>query len=128
MNNDTGKRPAMVGEFACYLRQRWEQGCTDAERLYQEIKAMGYGGKGTSVREYPRPWRSRTDIVLPSAPPPTVRKATGWFLRGPDTLQADEQQHLRALIAACLALAALRDHVRAFAQMMLRLGGDGLEQ
>lgn len=32
------------------------------------------------------------------------------------------------MTAASPALAALREHVRAFAHMMLRLGGDGLEQ
>ncbi|MFF4776531.1 ISL3 family transposase [Microtetraspora fusca] len=128
VNNGTGKRPRMIEEFACYLRQRWEQGCTNAEQLYQEIKAMGYRGKGNAVREYLRPWRSQTTIALPPPSPPTVRQATGWFLRHPDSLDTDELQHLHALTTACPALAALREHVRAFAHMMLRLTGDGLEQ
>jgi len=67
-------------------------------------------------------------ITVPSATPPTVRQATGWFLRHPDTLEAGEREHLQTLTAASPALAALREHVRAFAHMMLRLGGDGLEQ
>ncbi|WP_169808680.1 transposase [Microtetraspora niveoalba] len=126
-NTGTGKRPRAIEEFACYLQQRWEQGCTNAEQLYQEIKAMGYRGKGNAVREYLRPWRTQTTIALPPAPP-TVRQATGWFLRNPDSLDTDELQHLQALTTTCPALAALRDHVRALAHMMLRLGGDGLEQ
>jgi transposase len=128
VNNGTGKRPRAVEQFADYLQNRWEQGCTNAEQLYQEIKAMGYRGKRTTVRKYLQPWRSQTTIALPPPPPPTVRKATGWFLRHPDTLDTDEQQHLQALTAACPALAALREHVSAFAHMMLRLTGDGLEQ
>jgi len=66
--------------------------------------------------------------VLPPPPAPTVRQATGWFLRHPDTLDTEERQHLQTLTTTCPALAALREHVHVFAQMMLRLGGDGLEQ
>jgi transposase len=128
VHNGTGKHPKMIEEFAVHLRHRWEQGCTNAEQLYQEIKALGYRGTGRSVREYVRPWRSQATIAVPPPSPPTVRQATGWFLRHPDTLEVDEQQHLQALTAACPALTALREHVRAFARMMLRLTGDGLER
>ncbi|MEU8178988.1 hypothetical protein AB0C14_39525 [Microbispora hainanensis] len=128
MHNGIGNHPKMIEEYAGYLRQRWEQGCTNAEQLYQEITAMGYRGTGRSVREYVRPWRSQTTVALPPPPQPTVRQATGWFLRHPDTLDADEHQHLQALTAACPALAALREHVRAFAQMMVHLASAGLEQ
>ncbi|MEV5409876.1 hypothetical protein AB0K60_13675 [Thermopolyspora sp. NPDC052614] len=128
VHNGTGKRPRMIEEFAGHLRRRWNQGCTNAEQLYQEIRAMGYRGAGKSVREYVRPWRSPATIASPPPSPPTVRQATGWFLRHPGTLKAGEQQHLQMLTTACPALAALRKHVRAFAYMMLRLGGDGLEQ
>ncbi|TQS21585.1 hypothetical protein [Microbispora sp. KK1-11] len=128
MHNDSGKRPKMLEEYAGYLRHRWEQGCTDAEQLYQEITAMGFRDTRRSVRDYVRPWRSQTTIALPPPSPPTVRQVTGWFLRHPDSLDADEHQHLQALTAAFPALAALGEHVCAFAQMMLRLTGDGLEQ
>ncbi|MFI7033593.1 ISL3 family transposase [Microbispora rosea] len=128
VHNGPGQRPKMIEEYAGYLRQRWEQGCTNAEHLFQEVKAMGYRGIGRSVREYVRPWRSQTTIALPPPSPPTVRQATAWFLRHPDTLDADEHQHLQTLTAACPALAALREHVRAFAQMMMHLTGNGLEQ
>ncbi|MBB2741157.1 UNVERIFIED_ORG: hypothetical protein FHR35_000977 [Microbispora rosea subsp. rosea] len=97
----------MLEECAGYLRRRWEQGCTNAEQLYQEITAMGFRGTRRSVREYAQPWRSKTTIALPPPSPPTVRQVTGWFLRHPDSLDADEHQHLQALTAACSALAAL---------------------
>ncbi|GII73629.1 ISL3 family transposase [Sphaerisporangium melleum] len=128
VNDGTGKRPRAVEKFADHLRDRWEQGCTNAEQLYQEIKAMGYRGRPTTVRRYLRPWRAQTTVSLRPPPPPTVRQATGWFLRNPDDLDTDEQQHLRALTAACPALAAVRDHVRAFADMMMNLRGGHLER
>lgn len=59
---------------------------------------------------------------------PTIHQATGWFRRHPDTLKADEQQHLQTLTIACPTLATLRAHARAFAHVMLQLGGDRLEQ
>ncbi len=128
VHNGTGKRPKMIEEYAGYLRQRWAQGCTNAEQLYQEVTAMGYRGMVTMVRQLVGPWRSRTTIALPPPSPPTVRQATGWFLRHPDTLESDEHQHLQTLTALCPALAALREHVRAFAQMMVQPTGEGLEQ
>lgn len=128
VHNGTGKRPKMIEEYAGYLRQRWAQGCTNAEQLYQDVTAMGYRGKVTMVRPLVRPWRSRTTIALPPPSPPTVRQAIGWFLRHPDALESDEQQHLQTLTALCPALAALRERVRAFAQMMVQPTGEGLEQ
>ncbi|MET8161710.1 hypothetical protein ABZT47_35580 [Sphaerisporangium sp. NPDC005289] len=71
------------------------------------------------MREYVQPWRSKTTIALPPPSPPTVRQATGWFLRHPDSLDADEHQHLQALTAAFPALAALGEHVRAFARRLV---------
>ncbi|WP_208798147.1 transposase [Microbispora triticiradicis] len=127
VHNGTGQRPKMIEDYAGYLRRRWEEGCTNAEQLYQEITAMGFRGTRRYVREYVQPWRSNT-IALPLPSPPTVRQATGWFLRHPDSLDADEHQHLQASTAACPALAALGEHIRAFAQMMVHLTGDGLEQ
>jgi hypothetical protein len=59
--------------------------------------------------------------------PPSVRTATGWLLRNPARLTADEQRQLDALTAACPALAATREHVTAFAAMMLNRQGQHLE-
>ena len=36
------RRPAKVNEFADYLQQRWNEGCHNASRLYQEIREKGY--------------------------------------------------------------------------------------
>ncbi|GAT71368.1 transposase [Planomonospora sphaerica] len=129
VRNGTGRRPKNLEPFAPYLRQRWEEGCTNAERLYQEITAMGYRGKSTALRTYVHPWRSQATITPPPRPqPPSVRTATGWFLRHPDSLDADERRQLDALTGACPPLAAVRDHVRGFAAMMLQLRGEHLEQ
>jgi transposase len=73
----------------------------------------------------PRPPSRRSK---PPNPVPAPDKVTGWILRHPDNLHPGEQQQLDALTTACPPLAAVREHVRGFAQMMLHLQGDQLEQ
>jgi transposase len=129
VNNGTGKRPKQLDAFDDYLRRRWADGCTNAAHLHQELQAMGYQGGATAVRQHIRTWRSASAAPPPAPPPPpTVRQATGWFLRNPAGLDEHEQRRLDALTQACPPLAAVRTHVRAFADMMLNLRGHQLDQ
>ncbi|MEV0590780.1 ISL3 family transposase [Nonomuraea cavernae] len=123
----TGRRPKTLETYDSYLRRRWAEGCTNAELLYRELQALGYRGSTTTLRQYVHPWRAATPPAPASARPPTVRQATGWFLRNPANLDPDEQQHLDALTTACPQLAALRLHVRQFAEMMVHRQGQNLE-
>ncbi|MFI7449661.1 ISL3 family transposase [Nonomuraea sp. NPDC049714] len=128
VNDGTGRRPRLLDAFEPYLRQRWNAGYTNAEQLYQELRAQGYQGRPTTLRQYLRPWRATA--IRPPAParPPSVRQAAGWLLRDPATLHQDERRHLNHLTTACPPLAALREHVSAFAHMMLHRHGERLEQ
>jgi hypothetical protein len=101
VNDGTGQRPKTLDGYAVYLRQRWMDGCTNAEQLFGEIRAMGYRGGGTALRQYVRPWRSSMPAIRPPQVPPTVRKAAGWILRNPQHLDSGEQQKLDALTAIC---------------------------
>ncbi|MEV5754810.1 ISL3 family transposase [Actinoallomurus sp. NPDC052308] len=51
VNDGTGRRRKTLDRYAPYLRQRWMQGCTNAEQLLGEIRAMGYRGGGTALRQ-----------------------------------------------------------------------------
>jgi transposase len=128
VNDGTGRRPTALDGYASYLRKRWMDGCTNAERLLSEIRAMGYRGGGTALRLYVRPWRSSTPQARPPQVRLTVRQAAGWILRDPQHLDSGEQQKLDALTALCPPLAAVREHVRGFAVMMLRLQGHELDR
>ncbi|MFI7643818.1 transposase [Nonomuraea sp. NPDC049400] len=128
VKDGTGRRPRALDAFEPYLRHRWNEGCTNAEQLYQELRERGYRGAPTTVRQYLQPWRSHTTRKPPLPAPPTVRQATGWLLRNPATLTTDEQRHLDALTTACPPLARLYDHVRAFADMMANRHGHHLER
>jgi transposase len=128
VHGGTGQRAKTLEAYDSYLRRRWSEGCTNAEQLCQELRGLGYLGGSTAVRQYVRPWRSGPPAV-PPAPrrPPTPRQAAGWFLRSPANLEPDEQRQLEALCAACPHLAALRAHVRGFAEIMTRRRGRKLE-
>ncbi|MFB9476600.1 ISL3 family transposase [Nonomuraea salmonea] len=127
VHNGTGRRPKNLEIHDSYLRKRWAEGCTNAELLHQELQALGYRGGSATVRQYVRPWRDGTPPAPTSTRPPTVRQATGWFLRNPAHLDPDEHRQLQALTAACPQLAALQLHVRQFAEMMTHRHGHNLE-
>ncbi|MGI5154237.1 ISL3 family transposase [Microbispora sp. CA-102843] len=77
VHNGTGKRPKMIEEYAGYLRQRWEQGCTNAEQLYQEITAMGYRGKATWCASSWSPGGHRPASPCRHPRPPSARPPAG---------------------------------------------------
>jgi transposase len=123
----TGQRAKTLAAYDPYLRRRWNEGCTNAAQLYQELRDLGYRGGPTTVRQYLRPWRAGLPATPAPSRPPTVQQATGWFLRNPANLESDEQRQLDALGAACPQLAALRVRVREFAEMMVHRRGRKLE-
>ncbi len=123
----TGQQAKSLEVFDDYLRQRWADGCTNAEQLYRELQTRGYPGASTVVRQYVRSWRTALPAAPPSQRPPTVRQAVGWFLRNPANLDPDEQSGLDTLCATSPQLAALRGHIRHFAEMMTHRRGRQLD-
>ncbi|WP_214662908.1 hypothetical protein [Streptomyces rhizosphaericus] len=74
-------RPSVLDEFKPYLDDRWNQGCTNARRAWEEIVPLGYTGSNQRVRAYFRTKRLSTDPV--TAPPPSPRTVSGWILSHP---------------------------------------------
>jgi transposase len=64
----TGRR-SHVREFHEYLQQRWNQGCHNATRLFQEIRARGYRGSRQMVSHHVSSWRAN-----PASPPPSKKR------------------------------------------------------
>jgi transposase len=62
------RRPPKVNEFADYLQQRWNEGCHNASRLYQEIRQKGYQGKRAMVARFVAGWRKTGKAASPKAP------------------------------------------------------------
>jgi transposase len=128
VNDGTGHRAKLLDAHADYLRQRWSQGCSDAARLWEELRERGYRGSYASVRDYVRPFRTGAIPPAPAPAPPKVRQFTGWIMRNPANLDAEDTSRLDAVLVGCPELSALRGHVRDFAQMMLQRRGWHLEE
>jgi transposase len=51
-------RTQKIDAYRAYLRERWEQGVTNAYQLFREIVKRGYAGGVTQVGHLVKPWRS----------------------------------------------------------------------
>ena len=128
VNDWSSQRPRLLDEHAPYLRQRWNQGCTDAVELWREIRGRGYRGSYTLVRDYLAPLRAGGPTAGPARQPPKARKVTGWIMSHPDNLTRGARRQLTAILAACPELAAVHAHVTAFADIMTQRRGRDLEK
>jgi transposase len=117
--------PSILDDFKPYLHQRWNEGCTTAPTLFDEITAAGYRGGLTVLRDYLRPLRSGAP-PRERVRPPSVRVVTGWMTRHPDSLAPEETLKLKAILARCPDLDATAGHVHVFAEMMTARTGHQL--
>lgn len=114
-------RATILDPFKPYLYQRWSEGCTQANRLYQEIKERGFKGSYSTVCLFLLPLREggRPPALLPPSP----RRATRWIMSHPDHLEEDTGQYLKRLLEVSPELASATAHVRAFAALMANRDG-----
>ncbi|MFD5126900.1 ISL3 family transposase [Streptomyces olindensis] len=119
-------RPTRLDAFKPYLHQRWEEGCTNAWKLWEEITEHGYRGGYGAVRDYLR--LLRTTPRPPDLRPPSVRTVSGWLLTHPDALREDDRLRLKAALADCPELQALTGHIRAFARMLTQREGEQIAE
>lgn len=59
---------------------------------------------------------------------PSVRDVTGWLKRHPDSLNADQTQQLKAILARCPEPGRTPEHMRAFTELMNNRQGRHLDQ
>ena len=122
-------RESKLDKFTPYLRQRWNEGVTDAAALHAELQERGWAGSEQTVRRYVRPFRQALAAPDPAPAVPKTRQITRWLLTRPDHLQADEQAQIQAIRARCPHIDALAGHVTSFAEMMTaRTGSRDLER
>jgi transposase len=86
--------PPKVSEFADYLEQRWNEGCHNASRLYQEIREKGYAGKHAMVRRFVSGWRKTGKATSPEASQRISPKHAAILVTRPADKISDEQQQL----------------------------------
>lgn len=127
-------RPSILDPFKPYPGQRWNDGCTSAAALHEEIRARGWKGDVLAVERYLRQFRTadgrnrkaraQPQLTAPGTPPaPKPRQVTRWIMTHPDHLASDDAASLARLLDASPALAAAAGHVRTFAAMMTRRQG-----
>jgi transposase len=92
--------PPKVSEFADYLQQRWNEGCHNASRLYQEIRQKGYSGKRAMVRRFVSGWRKTGRATSPEAPQRISPKHAAILVTRPADKISDEQKQLLDRIEA----------------------------
>jgi transposase len=60
------RRRSHVREFHEYLQQRWNEGCHNATRLFQEIRTQGYRGCRQMVSHHVSSWRQKSRSRTPA--------------------------------------------------------------
>jgi transposase len=121
--SDRGR--SLLTPYAPHLLDRWNAGCHDALRLFQELQRRGYAGSYPTVARYAQrlrqaqgqtPRQRRPGQMLPAVAESssrhlTARRATWLVLRRPekqDEHEAAQLAHLKAQhpeVAAAIALA-----------------------
>ncbi|MGW3818695.1 ISL3 family transposase [Streptomyces sp. NPDC005046] len=120
-------RTTRLDDYKPYLIRRWNEGCTDAARLFREIQTQGYPGRTPqAVRRYLRPLRTGLGSIRSPAPVLKPQQVTNWIMWNPQHLRDDEERQLGEVLSRCPELTAARSHVHAFAQMVCGLGGHRL--
>ncbi|TCO55688.1 ISL3 family transposase [Actinocrispum wychmicini] len=125
-------RTSRLDRFKPYINQRWNDGCTEAVTLHDELKALGWKGSVQTVRRYVHAFRATSTTPPATAPtvpaPPKPRRVVRWIMTNPDNLSAGDTVRLKEVFARCPELTAAAGHVRDFAMMMRELRGDQLDE
>ncbi|MGY4928459.1 ISL3 family transposase [Streptomyces sp. 900105755] len=121
-------RTSILDPYKPHVHQRWQEGCTNATRLFEELCERGYRGGLTVVRRYVHQLREAFPQADPPRRPPSVRDITSWLTRHPDHLNEDRRQQLKTVLARCPELDQAAQHVRSFAELMNNRDGHRLGQ
>jgi transposase len=103
------RKPPKVQAFAEYLQQRWNEGCHNATKLFQEIRSRGYRGQRSMVARFVSSWRASRWTHLPATPRRiTPRHAAVLTTRAPDELTQEQRLLLDQLSFTCSDLQWIR--------------------
>ena len=105
--------PSIMDPYEDYVRQRWDDGCQNATQLWRELRARGFTGSCSNVRDRIGTWRTtpaprgRPRGTAPRTPlRPSARmrspRTVSWLLvTGPSDRPAEEQQYVDRLMQRC---------------------------
>lgn len=94
-------RKSHVRDFHDYLQRRWKEGCHNATRLFQEIRAQGYRGCRQMVSHHVAGWRHKSDFTPRRKKPDRVAPKHAAILAcKPSERLSDQQKILVERVAA----------------------------
>lgn len=119
-----GRRtPSTVEPYDKYLRERWNEGCENSRRLWDELKEHGFEGSHGAVKRYVSPWRgclpsrvlSKAQRELQNMSP----RQASWLLIQTRHPLSDERKAFRAaLFELSPDLEQVSRHVKAFQDIL----------
>jgi hypothetical protein len=116
-------RACLVDDYRDHLRaRRAAEPGIPVQRLFAEIKTLGYTGGLNLLYKYINQGRLNGDRITPSP-----RRLTRWLLTKPANLSTGKRAHLEELLASCPEMTALAQAVRDFARLMTDRRGTELD-
>lgn len=116
-------KPGLLSPFEVYLQQRFAQGCHNAAILLAEIRAQGYRGKISILRQFLRQFRATplADNCLHFKTPSAC--SLRWWLLGHYHSRDEEQESIRrrfvmTLVKQCPEIGAAQQIVLEFVTMV----------
>jgi transposase len=108
-----GRYCSILDPYEAYVRQRWDEGCQNATRLWRELREQGFTGSRSNVRARLAAWRTtpapcgrpkRTVVRTPLHPPvaPRSPRTVSWLVvAAADDLEEDDRLYLDHLRQRC---------------------------
>lgn len=127
------RRHSRLEPYQTYLREQWDAGVQDAAGLWRALRARGYSGAASTVRQFLARWRHHPggqarcgrrprSAVSTAAPAPACTNSphrTRWLLLRPDLARdATEQHYVERLVERCPPIAQARDLVLQFISLV----------
>lgn len=128
-------RRTLLTPYEPYLRMRWEAGCQNAAALWRELRAQGFTGTESFVRQQVRRWRVTpgqpgrpapahrgTEPRRCAMPPPvrvlSPRQAVWLFVREEDDLPETQRAYRAELLRCCPDIAAALPLIKEFQRLV----------
>lgn len=120
--------PTKVQRFEEYLQRRWGEGCHNATRLFQELRAQGYRGGRSMVARHVTRWRKALPPVSKLGTQKISPKQAAMLVTRPAArLTAEQQALLDRLSTQCPALLRLREFSAEFRALFQKCEGQALQ-
>ena len=110
---------SILAPYYAYLERRFSAGCHNAAKLWREIRAQGYVGGATLVRDYVRGLRK--GLARQGEPlirRPSARRVAWWLVARESELTAEERAYVASLSRRCSEVRLIRFLAHEFRRML----------